>query len=219
MNSAYTNKASGYFKNKRAEMLKFVPPQCSKFLEIGCGDGSFGRQIKSTNKQVEYWGIDLDDNSITEAANNIDQALAGDINVIIENLPENYFDCIVMNDVLEHLMDPMEVLLGLESKIKPNALLVASIPNVRYITNLFNLILKRDWEYTDYGILDKTHLKFFTKKSIIRFFQSKNFEIQILEGINPIKSWIVSLANCITLGFFNDTRYLQFAVLAAFPKK
>ena len=81
-------------------------------------------------------------------------------------LPDNNFDVVIFNDVLEHFENPWAVLENVKTKLNASGVVVASIPNVAYITNLVELILKKDWRYKpEGGILDKTHLRFFTKKS------------------------------------------------------
>ena len=76
-----------------------------------------------------------------------------------------------------------------------------------------DLIIKKDWQYVDAGILDRTHLKFFTKKSIIRMFESADYKLVKLKGINGNNKIKFNIFNFITLGYFSDCRFLQFACL------
>jgi 2-polyprenyl-3-methyl-5-hydroxy-6-metoxy-1,4-benzoquinol methylase len=82
------------------------------------------------------------------------------------DLPEEAFDCIVCNDVLEHLITPWQVLGKLAILLKPGGHFVASIPNVQYWGVLKDLVFEGDWRYADEGVLDVTHLRFFTRRSI-----------------------------------------------------
>jgi len=214
----YKDKDTDYYNNSRDEMLEFIPADCSIFLEIGCGIGSFGKSVKYIYKNAEYWGIELNTESAGIASNHLDKIFAGDVFELLHKLPDNYFDCLVMNDVIEHLVDPMIFLKTIRPKLKNKAWLIASIPNVRYITNFYNLIILKDWQYENFGILDKTHLRFFTEKSIVNFFKEENFKITKLKGINPVRSYIFYLLNFMTFGFFNDTKFLQFGVSAKFPE-
>src|SRR5262249_12512675 len=96
------------------------------------------------------------------------------------------FDCIVFNDVLEHMIDPYSALVYAKESLVPNGRVVASIPNVRYFDNVWSLLIDGSWEYCDAGILDRTHLRFFTKKSIESMFVDLGYDIEVLKGINSV---------------------------------
>lgn len=205
-------KNESYYSNYRYEMLDFLPKEAYTFLELGCSEGKFGKQIKEQGKTV--WGSEYVPKTAAKASLVLDKVLIGDINEHYKELPDNYFDCIISNDVLEHLTYPTETFQKLAPKLTSNGYIVASIPNVRYIKNLYNLIFRKDWKYENEGILDNTHFRFFTEKSIVRFFDEINFEIVRMEGINPSGNSMLKLINFLTFNFFEDTKYLQFAVLA-----
>lgn len=213
MNHNLLDKPADYFSYGRLEMLKFVPPKAKTILDVGCGRGKFGEQIKK-QRPVEIWGIEFDTQAASKAKSVLDKVLEGDVNDLITKLPDKYFDCVVFNDVLEHLVDPYKILLATKQKLTTNGVVVASIPNVRYFHNLRKLIFSKQWRYEDKGILDKTHLRFFTQKSIIEMFELSGFKIEIIEGINPIGSWWFSVLIFLTLGFLRDTRFLEFACVA-----
>ena len=123
-----------------------------------------------------------------------------------------------MNDVLEHMFYPKDNLKLLHAKLNSNGKIVASIPNFRYIKNLFQIVVKGKWNYTDSGILDYTHFRFFTQKSILSLFQDSGYEVAVIKGINKTKSVkyfiICCLFSLITLRNQFDTLYLQIAVMA-----
>jgi SAM-dependent methyltransferase len=163
---------------------------------------------------AEVWGIEIDKQAGSIAQTRIDKVLIGDLSVIIEELPDGYFDCIVFNDVLEHLVDPFNILLNIKKKLSSDGLIVSSIPNVRYFYNLRDLLIKKQWRYEDAGILDKTHLRFFTFRSMLDMYKSLGYDVKIIEGINPITLWKFNLLNCFSFGYLADTRYSQFACVA-----
>jgi 2-polyprenyl-3-methyl-5-hydroxy-6-metoxy-1,4-benzoquinol methylase len=90
------------------------------------------------------------------------------------------FDCIVFADVLEHLNDPWGTLARYIQWLKPGGYVVASIPNVRNIALLFNLIVRGRWRYEDSGLLDRTHLRFFTRREIIDLFSASGLQIELV---------------------------------------
>jgi hypothetical protein len=98
----------------------------------------------------------------------------------------------------------------------PGGRLVASIPNVRHWSILRELVWKKDWHYTDAGILDKTHLRIFTGKSLKRTLREHDFAIEKFNGINPMgfnrKSLFPYFLRWITLGYYGDILYYQFGL-------
>jgi 2-polyprenyl-3-methyl-5-hydroxy-6-metoxy-1,4-benzoquinol methylase len=206
-------KPEDYYSQQRPEVLGFIPPSARRILDVGCGEGGFGAQVKR-KLGATVWGIELMPSIADRARERLDRVIAGDILDQLEQLPDGYFDCITFNDVLEHLIDPYRVLRAVKLKLSPSGVVVASIPNIRFLRNLFNLVVRGDWRYEDAGILDKTHVRFFTKKSIKSMFESLGYRIIQLKGINATPSWKVAFFNLATLGAFSDTRYLQFCCIA-----
>lgn len=203
-----------YYAGQRLEMLKYIPENTDTVLDVGCGYGNFGHMIKA-EFGYEVWGVDINKESITNAQKLIDKAICADISSSLDLLPESKFDVIFFNDVLEHLEDPYSLLVRIKSKLKSGGSIVCSIPNVRFFKNLKHLLRDKDWHYVNAGILDKTHLRFFTKKSIFRMFDELGFEIIVCEGINPYKSARPYIFHYLTFGFLGlDTLYEQFAVVA-----
>jgi 2-polyprenyl-3-methyl-5-hydroxy-6-metoxy-1,4-benzoquinol methylase len=106
---------------------------------------------------------------------------------VASDLPDRYFDLVVINDVMEHAPDHEAFLRILRTKMVLNGSLVGSVPNVRHVTNLAGLIWRKDWAYeASGGVLDETHLRFFTQKSLVRSLQTSGFSVELCEGINPI---------------------------------
>lgn len=209
-----STKPDSYFSQRRVELVDFIPLQTRRFLDVGCGEGSFGAALKQT-RPVEVWGIEIMPESAALARQRIDHVLTGDIMGVLEKLPDSHFDCISFNDVLEHTVDPYSLLRKIKRKIAPQGVIVSSIPNVRYFRNLFNIVVRGEWRYEEAGIMDKTHLRFFTRKSIAEMFASLGYRILRFEGINPTSSWRLKLLNLLTFGFFTDTKYMQFCCVAA----
>ena len=119
------------------------------------------------------------------------KVLCGAYDDVCAQIPDGYFDVIVCNDVIEHVLDPESFLVSLKSKLAPAGVLVGSIPNVRFWGNLINLLLRRDWKYEDSGVLDKTHLRFFTFKSFRRLMNKAGYELGLMEGIESTRMKIL----------------------------
>ena len=206
-------KTNKYYTDSRPEMIDFVPIGAKRVLDIGCGEGLFLLSLKKRSN-VEAWGVEINHDIAEKAKTSIDKIIEGDISNIVNDLPESYFDCIVLNDVLEHMVNPYVVLEKIKTKLSTNGVIVCSIPNVRHIRVLRDLLFKKQWKYEESGILDKTHLRFFTKKSILDMFDSLNYEVLKIEGINGTELWKFFPVNVLTLGLFADSRYIQFACVA-----
>lgn len=202
-----------YFNRTRREMLPFVPVDSLKILDIGCAQGNFGAILRERN-QAEVWGIELDPQIALVAANRLDRVIVGSIESSLPSLADGYFDCIVCNDILEHLADPELVLSALRRVLSRNGVLVGSMPNVRYFPVLLDLVWNGDWQYADYGVLDRTHLRFFTRKSLERTLLNSGYRPLKIVGINSTPSLKAKLANILSLGRLSDSRYLQFAFVA-----
>ena len=157
-----------YYENPRNEMLPFVPVETRAVLDIGCGAGAFAGLVKGRHAESppEIWGIEMDPTAAAMAGETLDRVMVGDVHDIVPGLPTEHFDCVVLNDVLEHRLEPGDLLRRLRPALRPGAVVVASIPNVRYFFNVVDLAVHGRWDYTDEGILDRTHLRFFTRASM-----------------------------------------------------
>lgn len=210
---------SKYYGGIRPEVASILPGHYSKVLEIGCGEGNFSHSL---TLPCECWGIEPVIAAAEIAKTKLFKVLRGTYQEVQSALPDNYFDLIICNDVIEHMVDPGEFLEMIKLKLSDDACLVGSVPNVRFVGNLKELLLERDWQYKDGGILDRTHLRFFTQKSLQRTLQEHQYRIEIFEGINSsLPKWRslrkliryvgYRLTEVLTLGSTRDIKYRQFA--------
>jgi len=204
-----------YYGHPRREMAVFVPEETKVILDIGCGAGAFAAGLKENGRQVEIWGVEMCPEAARLASEVLDEVMVGDVISVLPDLPSGRFDCIVLNDVLEHVLHPDEVLRRIMPLLAPGGTVVASIPNVRYFFNVLDLVAYGRWDYTDEGILDRTHLRFFTRSSMKRMFQESGYRVGAMQGINATGSLKFRLLNLLTLGRWSDMKFLQFAVVAS----
>jgi len=199
-------KSRSYYEGIRPEVVRFLPSQYCKVLEIGCGEGGFS---KNMGLQCEYWGIEPVPSAAKVASNKLFKTLIGTYEEVYDFLPDNYFDLVICNDVIEHMVDYSGFFMTIKNKMQKGSFIVGSIPNVRYFKNLTELIIHKDWRYKDAGILDKTHFRFFTELSLKRTFIEHGFIIEEFCGIlryrpkNVIKKLLIYIIG-------RDTRFLQF---------
>lgn len=206
-----------YSTTAREEMLPFIPESATTVLDVGCSVGNFGALLKS-KRGIQVWGVEADAEAAEIASRRLDGVYSGQFGSDLV-LTDKKFDCIVFNDVLEHMVDPYGALEYARGLLELNGKIVASIPNVRYFGNIWLLIVHKSWEYTDTGILDRTHLRFFTKKSIHSMFTALGFDIESITGITPVEKFEpyfyrkYRFLNLLTFGHLEDMRWLQYAVV------
>ena len=214
--AGYAEKDAEYFGYPREEMLAFVPERATEVLEVGCGAGAFAAALKRARK-VRVTAIEPFPEAAAFADQHVDRLIRAPIEEGLHTLEGQAFDCVVMNDVLEHLVEPWLTLKALGPLLAEDGVVVASIPNIRYMPVLREYFVEGEWRYQDYGVMDRTHLRFFTKKSMIRMFMECGYEVLQIEGINesPLP-WKFGLLNRLLAGRFDDARFIQFAVVARF---
>lgn len=210
----YAAKDSPYFDNAREEMLPFVPAAATRLLELGCGNAGFAALLKR-QRTVHVTGVEPFAAAADVAATRVDRLLRAGVEQALPLLQGELFDCIVLNDVLEHLVDPWAVLRDLRPLLAAGGALVASIPNVRYLPVLKQYLLHGQWRYQQDGVLDRTHLRFFTRPSMAAMFDESGWSVERCEGLHPIPvSWKFRGLNALAGGRLADTRFRQFACVA-----
>lgn len=207
---------SSYYEESRPEVRPFVPAQCRRVLEIGCSAGRFMSGLKSERPGLQAVGVEPHPDAGREAARVFDRLIQAPVEDALDQLAgEQPFDCVVANDVLEHLVDPWAVLRRVCEHLAPNGCVVASLPNVRHWPTLNALFLGGRWDYADSGVLDRTHLRFFTRDSLPELFERGGLALTACAGVNAQElPWKIALLNRALAGRFDDTRYRQFVCVA-----
>lgn len=178
-----------YYFNVRDDLIRLIPAQTRRILEVGCAGGMTGKTLREKGVE-EIVGIEINEEVAQSGRCFYNQLIIGDIEKV--NLPfENeHFDCILYGDVLEHLVDPWRVLKEHHRFLKKGGTIICSIPNIRHYRILKKLILGGKWEYVGDGILDRTHLRFFTLDSIQTMLNEAGFEVRELVRRLSGASWL-----------------------------
>lgn len=207
--------AHTYGHSPRRDMLVFVPTSAERVLDVGCNTGGFGAALKA-ERDIEVWGVEPNEVAAAQAAALLDRVLPTRFSAAAD-LPADYFDAVVFNDVLEHLIDPWQALRVAREKLRAGDIVIASIPNLRHIDCLEHILLEGDFRYEEQGVRDWTHLRFFTKKSAQRLFEESEFEVLRIEGINA-SWWSPSIWRRMAFRLWRtrleDMKYPQFALVA-----
>ena len=144
-------------------------------LEIGCACGATLREIGHRNPTAKLYGVELNEKA-AEVAAPFATILSMDVERLDPAEIKERFDYIIMGDVVEHLLDPWAAIQNMRELLVPGGAIVASIPNVAHISNLYNVLGGR-WTYEDMGLLDRTHFRFFTRQEIIKLFEGANLAV------------------------------------------
>ena len=201
-----------YYKGAREDVACLVPNKARRVLDIGCAYGITGALIKDRGVQ-EVIGVEINEQAYKEAVKRLDKVFLGDIQDIVLPYDKGYFDCIIYADVLEHLIDPWSVLARYKDLLNDEGVVIASIPNIRHY-RVIKKLLKGRWDYQEMGVMDSTHLRFFTLKNIEEMFQNAGYSIEeIVYKISASK--IKKLINRLLRGALNRELSEQFIVKAA----
>ncbi|WP_153772198.1 methyltransferase domain-containing protein [Labrenzia sp. CE80] len=168
-----------YYTNINQTLLESIPTQAPRVLEIGCGAGPLGGYYRSkVNPDCEYWGVEYVPEAAEQAKKVLSRVITGSIEdeAIYRQLPEDYFDVLIFGDVLEHLREPWDVLKRLAKHMRPGGQCIACIPNSQHWSFFVNY-LDGKWEYQDSGLMDRTHLRFFTRKSMVSLFDENGWKV------------------------------------------
>jgi len=215
----YEDKSNNYFSFCRTDLLNHIPAdKRNKILEIGAGSGKTLLTAKESELAEYIVGVD-----ITKVENSnqshpaMDRFIIGNIENMELDFEENFFDVIICGDVLEHLVDPWQCLIRLKSFLRDGGVIIASIPNVRYWKISMGLLIGGQWNYSEGGVLDRTHLRFFVNKTIQELFERSDFKIQKIDQMGPQRklgfvSWAI---NTLTFGVLSDLLTVQYIIVAS----
>jgi len=219
----YEQKNSDYFKGLNVKLFQKISPNSTTILEVGCSEGKLGAYIQQ-QYNAKVYGIELFPEAADQAKQKLTDVIIGDIEKIDLPYPEQFFDHIIFGDVLEHLKNPWAVLEKLKPYLKKNGTILACIPHIGHISSLVELIAG-NWNYTKNGIFDQTHLRFFTRSTILELFNSTGYVIKEIDSISStnqyFEQWIshlIPLRKLLLMGdepFTTDVRTYQFIVTAS----
>ncbi|HVY29334.1 MAG TPA: class I SAM-dependent methyltransferase [Polyangiaceae bacterium] len=173
-----------YYTHARPEVLRLVPEGARHVLDVGCGAGALGASIKRAFPQAQVRGVELVSSAAEQARGRLDAVSNADATA---PLPVDWPapDVLVFADVLEHLVDPWQALQSWRQRAAPGCHLVVSLPNVSHASVVSGL-QKGQFRYADEGLLDRTHLRFFTRESAIELVEAAGFHIERFERVISI---------------------------------
>ena len=209
------DKPALYYDNVRREIAALLPPRSERVLDIGCGSGATLRWLKDSGRCGVGIGVEMVERAAALARERLDEVFVGDANVLVETAfaPQS-FDLVLCLDVLEHLVDPWQFVGKVQRLVKPGGLIVTSLPNVRHLRVLLPLLLAGRWRYERAGILDRTHLRFFTRESALELMSGSG--LQVVQWRRRLPPWHskAGLLNLAALGLARDFVTMSYLVAA-----
>ncbi|MBT2320817.1 class I SAM-dependent methyltransferase [Variovorax paradoxus] len=211
----YDGKSASYFSTARVEIEPLLPAFSARVLELGCGSGQTMRWLRETGRAGQGWGVELFEQPATRARTHFEDVLVGDAESLVERAFDGkQFDLILCLDVLEHMIDPWRCIETLQHRLAPEGKLVISVPNVRCLRVLAPLVLRGEWSYGEEGILDRTHLRFFTRESAQALASGTELRVELCLAHRTADSKLAML-NRWTLGRLDDLTAVQYLISAS----
>jgi len=165
-----------YYGHVRRELFPFVPMKTRRLLDIGCGMGAVGSTLKRERGLDFVAGVEIVEEAYRRAKTVLDEAHLANIEEVELPFEPNSFDCIICADVLEHLVEPEQALRKLGNLLREEGVIVISLPNGRY-HDVLSMLSQGYWSYVPEGIMDSTHLRWFTRRNIPAFVAAAGLEL------------------------------------------
>lgn len=162
-----------YYPGVRPDLIPYLNVEGASVLDLGCGAGGLAPLLRERGAR-RIVGIEVSDLAV-EAAHVCDEVHQGRVEEVLQNINES-FDFVITADVLEHLVDPWSLLRELRPHVNDGGSLLVSIPNVSHLSVLLQLIFRRDWRFDDAGIFDRTHLRWFGRRTLHQLLDQAGFE-------------------------------------------
>lgn len=179
-----------YEDDERPEVGAHLPEGARTVLDAGCGSGGFARTLRRTygpNARIVGLEPHPAGAELSRGQGLYDEVVEGRLPDALAGAED--FDLIVFNDVLEHLVDPWGTLVAARSKLTADGRVVATIPNIQYLPVVWSLARHARFDYADTGVLDRTHLRFFTWKTMRDMFLESGYGVERVAGVNSAFQW------------------------------
>lgn len=200
-----------YFSHSRCEIKSLLPASATRVLEIGCSAGGTLAWLKTLWPAAEFVGIDANPAVLDNLLSIAPRSFIHDLENPLPDIGK--FDLVLALDILEHLRNPDRVLENIVKILEPAGRIIVSLPNVAHASVLTDLVFKRQFEYDEAGILDRTHLRFFTERSALKLLRGCG--LFVVDGVvNGLEGRKANLANKLTGGLFFHYFVKQYIIAA-----
>jgi len=186
-----------YFEHVRSDIADLLPAKATRIVDVGCGAGSTLAWLRGRYPSAHTIGLEGNAAMASQLSRNADEAHVVDLTGAVPDLGSP--DLILFLDVLEHLSDPVSAMKKITSSLAPDGKIIVSLPNIAHYSVSAPLFFGGQFEYEDAGILDRTHLRFFVRKSAVELLLTAGFTVEraLYTGLNGRK---LKLLDASTLG-------------------
>jgi 2-polyprenyl-3-methyl-5-hydroxy-6-metoxy-1,4-benzoquinol methylase len=206
-----------YFATVRREIEALLPERADRVLEVGCGAGATLAWLRERWPAAWLAGADVNAEQVAVAAQRADHAERCDLDEALPAIAPESVDLLLCLDVLEHLRDPWGALAALRALVRPGGTLIVSVPNVRHASVVWPLLRAGRFRYGGSGILDRTHLRFFTRESAVALVRDAGFDVRAVRGLGTERGKRGHALHLATFGLFRDFLTRQYLVQATRP--
>lgn len=210
------NKETWYYAFVRKDIAPLLPAMAAKTLEVGCGGGGTLAWLKDSGYARWTAGIELNPDAAAVARTRVDCLYEGDVDRNLGCFADESFDLVLCLDVLEHLVDPWATLQRLQRLLRPGGHLIVSLPNVRHYSVTFPLVFSGRWQYAEAGIMDRTHLRFFSHAGAIDLLSRAGLKVSAERQTYTWGSWD-RWKDLATLGLLKEFWTFQYLIQACKP--
>ncbi len=176
-------------------LIEETKKEIPTILDVGCWNGALGLSLKKDRFHCVIDGIDIEKNILIKSkGQGYREVYQMDLHYQSLSKIKKTYDLVILGDILEHLIDPEKVLKESAKRLSKNGHIIVSLPNIGFIKyRLLHLIGK--WNYTETGIMDKTHLHFYTLKTMRELFSRSNLVIESFIGFSAVPKvfWFIKI--------------------------
>lgn len=176
-------KSDDYYDGFNEYLLRHVPSSAQRILEIGCAQGRLGYELKRQQTTRTVLGIERDPAAAQVARTRLDHVFDCDVELALPDIAPGSLDCVIFGDVLEHLYDPESILRSARDMLSPDGVILVCVPNICHFS-IVKALLRADPMYQPSGLLDATHIRFFSHATFIKMLLDVGLLPDVVDTIN-----------------------------------
>lgn len=206
-----------YFDTPRREILPHLPARVERMLDLGCGTGATTAAVRAARPVIWAGGVEYLPDVAAKAEGRFDRLWIGDAAAadLEAEIAPGSLDLVLCLDVLEHMADPWAMVRRLSALLAPGGRLIVSVPNIRHYRFIWRLIAKGDFHYRDFGLLDRTHLRFFVRATAAELATCGGLSLVEVRSVQTLKaSEPRAILNRLAFGKLTDFLAKQWLVVA-----
>jgi len=175
-------KEPSYYQGLNTWLLRSVPDSARLIVEVGCAEGRLGAALKRDRPDRRVLGVEREAAPASAAATRLDEVFQIDIETDAPPIPDGTVDCLLFGDVLEHLRNPLAAIRRMVRLLRPDGVVLCCVPNVQHYS-VVTALLRGEFQYQPLGIMDETHLRFFTYSSFAKLLFDAGLDPDIVDRV------------------------------------